>query len=110
MLTNILRKRRICVKLNLAKDRLKHSFIVFALIIIALLVVIPLITVNMLTGAYDDQIRVDTRHTSASIQQTVRSFMDGVYNLCYELAEKSQHRYNGRRAPTAGSCRRRVAK
>jgi signal transduction histidine kinase len=61
-------------------------FAVSVLLIVALLTVIPLITVFLLTQAYDGQIRNETSRTSASIRQTVRSFVDGAYDLCYELA------------------------
>jgi len=72
------------------KKQIKHflspRFIVSVLLIVALLVVIPLITVYLLTQAYDKQIREETSQTSASIGRTVRSFVDGAYNLSYELA------------------------
>ena len=55
-------------------------------LIVALLVVIPMTTVYLLNQAYDAQIRNETSQTSSSIQRTVRSFIDGVYSLSYELA------------------------
>ena len=60
--------------------------VVSVLLIAALLVIIPLVTVYLLTQAYDTQIKNETSQTSTAIQQTVRSFMDGAYNLSYELA------------------------
>ena len=55
-------------------------------LIVILLVVIPMTTVYLLNKAYDEQIRNETSQTSLSIQRTVRSFIDGVYSLSYELA------------------------
>ena len=72
---------------NQKKYHITRNFVASVLLISALLVVIPLITVYLLTQAYDDQIRNETSQVSASIRQTVRSFVDGAYNLCYELAE-----------------------
>ncbi|MCL2499973.1 MAG: ATP-binding protein [Defluviitaleaceae bacterium] len=71
----------------MGKYQIRYSFIAVALVIVTLLVVIPLTAVHMLTGAYDDQIRNDTAKTSLSKQQAVRAFLDGVYNLSYELAQ-----------------------
>jgi len=68
------------------KSALSPRFIISGLIIVVLLVVIPLITVFLLTQAYDGQIRNETNQASNSIQRTVRSFVDGAYNLIYELA------------------------
>jgi len=68
------------------KRLLSPRFIVSVLLIVALLVVIPMITVYLLTQAYDEQIREETSQTSSSIGRTVRSFVDGAYNLTYELA------------------------
>ncbi|MCL2664138.1 MAG: ATP-binding protein, partial [Defluviitaleaceae bacterium] len=61
-------------------------FIVSILLIAALLVIIPVITVYLLTDAYDRQIRGETSRVSSSISETARSFTEGAYNLCYELA------------------------
>ena len=68
------------------KYPLPPYLIITVLLIVALLVVIPMTTVYLLNQAYDAQIRSVTSQTSASIQRTVRSFMDGAYNLSYELA------------------------
>ncbi|MCL2663003.1 MAG: response regulator [Oscillospiraceae bacterium] len=51
-----------------------------------LLVVIPLVTVFLLTQAFDEQIRNETHQVSNSINRTVQSFVEGAYNLIYELA------------------------
>ncbi|MCL2722585.1 MAG: PDC sensor domain-containing protein, partial [Treponema sp.] len=59
------------------------------MIIASLLVVIPLITIYILTQEYDKQIRNETHNVSVSIQQTVHSFINGAYNLCYELSLNS---------------------
>jgi len=66
---------------------IKRQFIISAVIITALLVVLPLVTVFLLTRAYDEQIRTETARNSTSISLTVHTFMQGVYSLCYELAE-----------------------
>ena len=68
------------------KSALSPRFIVSGLIIMVLLVIIPMITVYLLTQAYDGQIRSETSQASSSIHRTVRSFMDGAYNLIFELA------------------------
>ncbi|MCL2443731.1 MAG: cache domain-containing protein, partial [Treponema sp.] len=68
------------------KKQIPRYIIVSILIIVVLLVVIPLTTIYMLTKAYDDQIRNETTKTSAFIRKTVRSFIDGAYNLSSELA------------------------
>jgi PAS domain S-box-containing protein len=68
------------------KRHIPRYFFISIFIITTLLVVIPLVTIIMLTRAYDDQIRSETRQTSESISQTVRSFIDGAYNLSYELS------------------------
>ena len=71
---------------NQKKFPLPPRLVVSVLLIVTLLVVIPMTTVYLLNRAYDAQIRNETNQTSASIQRTVRSFMDGAYNLSYELA------------------------
>ncbi|MCL2440303.1 MAG: ATP-binding protein [Treponema sp.] len=68
------------------KNQIPRFFIVSIFIIVILLVVIPLTTIYILTKAYDDQIRNETTKTSAFIRKTVRSFVDGAYNLSSELA------------------------
>ena len=68
------------------KNPLSARFVVSILLIVALLVIIPLITVFLLTQAYDGQIRREMSQVSNSINRTVRSFVDGAYNLSYELA------------------------
>ena len=68
------------------KYPLSPRFVVSVLLIVALLVIIPFVTVFLLTQAYDEQIRSETNQISTSIHRTVRSFMDGAYNLNYELA------------------------
>ena len=68
------------------KYTLPPRIVVSVLLIVALLVVIPMTTVYLLNQAYDEQIRSETSQTSEAIQRTVRSFMDGAYNLSYELA------------------------
>jgi signal transduction histidine kinase/CheY-like chemotaxis protein len=73
-------------KKNGVKYPISPFFVGSVMLIVALLVVIPLTTVFLLTRAYDNQIRNETSQASNSIQQTVRSFMDGAYNLCNELA------------------------
>ncbi|MCL2456716.1 MAG: PAS domain-containing protein, partial [Defluviitaleaceae bacterium] len=72
---------------NSTKKRpLPQYFIAAILVIAVLLVIIPLTTVYMLTRAYDEQIRIETKQISFSIQQTVQSFVGGAYNLSQELA------------------------
>ncbi|MCL2763464.1 MAG: cache domain-containing protein [Treponema sp.] len=68
------------------KNQIPRFFIVSIFVIVVLLVVIPLTTIYILTQAYDDQIRDKTTKTSAFIRKTVRSFVDGAYNLSSELA------------------------
>ena len=68
------------------KYQIKRYFIVLALAIIVMLVAIPMMTADMLTGAYDDQIRDDINQTSFFIEKTVGSFINGMYSLCFELA------------------------
>ena len=68
------------------KFTLPPRLVASVLLIVVLLVVIPMITVYLLTQAYDAQIRNETSQASTAIQRTVRSFMDGAYNLSYELA------------------------
>jgi len=68
------------------KRFLSPWFVISVLLIVALLLLIPLMTVYLLRQAYDGQIREETSQTSASIGRTVRSFVDGAYNLTYELA------------------------
>jgi len=65
---------------------ISRYFVISVFIIMVLLVVIPLTTIYILTQAYDDQIRNETTKTSAFIRKTVRSFVDGAYNLSCELA------------------------
>ena len=66
--------------------RIKSRFTVSIMVIVALLIVIPFTTVLLLTQAYDEQIRNETNQASTSIQCTVRSFVEGVYNLSYEIS------------------------
>ena len=68
------------------KYHVSTRFIVSVLLIVVLLVAIPMVTVYLLTRAYDEQIRNETIMVSDSIHRTVRSFVDGAYNLSYELA------------------------
>jgi len=63
-----------------------YIFIISVVLIGAMLVVIPLITMNFLTSAHDERIREDIRSSSFIMRETVRSFIDGVYNLSYSLA------------------------
>ncbi|MCL2221431.1 MAG: ATP-binding protein [Oscillospiraceae bacterium] len=63
-----------------------HIFIISVVIIGAILVIIPLITMNFLTNAHDERIREDISSSSFIMRETVRSFIDGVYNLSYSLA------------------------
>ena len=72
---------------NRVTNRLKRYFVIAAVLIIALLVVIPFITVYLLTGTYDEQIRGETAQTTHTIHLAIRSFIDGAYNLSYQLAE-----------------------
>jgi signal transduction histidine kinase len=65
----------------------KRHFIIASVLIVALLVFLPTVTVYLLTRAYDEQNRLETGKISNSIAQTVSTFMDGAYNLCYELAD-----------------------
>ncbi|MCL2809096.1 MAG: ATP-binding protein [Treponema sp.] len=74
------------IKNNRKKRLISPFFIISILIIASLLVVIPLITIYILTQEYDNQIRNETHNVSISIQQTVHSFINGAYNLCYELS------------------------
>lgn len=68
------------------KSHITRNFIISILLIVALLVIIPIITLYQLTQAYDNQIRSETSRMSVSIRHNVRSFVDGAYNLSYELA------------------------
>jgi len=68
------------------ENYISRHFIISAVVIVALLIVIPFITVYLLTQAYDEQIRNETTQRSKAITQNVRSFVDGAYTLCYELA------------------------
>ena len=68
------------------KYPLPPHLMISVLFIVTLLAVIPMTTVYLLNQAYDAQIRNETSQESASIQRTVRSFVDGAYNLSYELA------------------------
>ena len=63
-----------------------HIFIISVVLIGAILVIIPLITMNFLTNAHDERIRDDISSSSFIMRETVRSFIDGVYNLSYSLA------------------------
>ena len=71
---------------NRENKSINRRLIISGLLIVVLLVFIPFITVYLLTQAYDDQIRTETSQTTTSIQQTVRYFVDGAYNLFYELS------------------------
>jgi len=73
-------------KFNTGKDARFH-FIISSVIIIVLLIVIPIVTVYLLSNAYDEQIRLETERTTSSIRRTVRTFVDGAYNLVFELAD-----------------------
>ncbi|MCL2693636.1 MAG: PAS domain-containing protein, partial [Oscillospiraceae bacterium] len=68
------------------KRHIPRYFIASIVVISALLVVIPLTTIFILTQSHDDQIRSETHQISNSIRQTVRSFIDGAYDLSYELS------------------------
>ena len=74
------------VRQNRRKLHISRYFFASVFLIVALLIIIPFITVYLLLQAYDEQIRSETRQASVSIQQTVRSFVGGTYNLCYELS------------------------
>ena len=74
------------IRINKRKNPLPPQLLISVLLIVMLLAVIPLTTVYLLNRAYDAQIRNETSQASASIQRTVRSFMDGAYSLSYELA------------------------
>ena len=63
-----------------------RHFVISAVLIVALLIGIPLVTVYLLTQAFDYQIRSETNQASASISQTVRTFIDGAFDLSNELA------------------------
>ncbi|MCL2217773.1 MAG: ATP-binding protein [Defluviitaleaceae bacterium] len=63
-----------------------YKFIISVVLIGAMLVVIPFITMNLLTRAHDEKIRNDISSSSFIIRETVRAFIDGVYNLSYSLA------------------------
>jgi len=65
----------------------KTHFIISSLIVIALLLVIPIVTLYLLSNAYDEQIRIETQRITSSIRRTVRTFIDGAYNLSFELAD-----------------------
>ena len=69
-----------------AKYNISRHFIISSVLIVLLLIGIPLITVFLLTRAYDDQTRIETNQISTSIRQTVQTFINGAYKLCYELA------------------------
>jgi len=65
----------------------KVHFIISAVIIVMLLTIIPLTTVYLLSNAYDAQIRQETERVTSSIRRTVRTFVDGAYNLIFELSD-----------------------
>jgi len=72
------------------KNKIKSArihFIISSVIIVVLLLVIPIVTVYLLSNAYDEQIRLETERTTSSIRRTVRTFVDGAYNLIFELAD-----------------------
>ena len=75
--------------LNQKKQRVPRYFLICVFLVAALLVIIPMLTVYLLTQAYDEQIRRETRQTSFAFQQTVISFVDGAYRLCYDLSLNS---------------------
>ncbi|MCL2705134.1 MAG: response regulator [Spirochaetaceae bacterium] len=85
-------------KENENKHHMPRFFFLSFFLVAALLIIIPLMTVYLLTHAYDEQIRSETRQTSFSLQQTVRSFMEGAYSLCYELSLNT----NTFNVPTSG--------
>jgi len=64
----------------------KIHFIIFSVVIVVLLLVIPIVTVLLLSSAFDEQIRHETVKSSNAIRRTVRTFIDGAYNLSYELS------------------------
>jgi len=65
----------------------KTHFIISSLIVVALLLVIPIVTLYLLSSAYDEQIRIETQRITGSIRRTVRTFIDGAYNLSFELSD-----------------------
>jgi len=76
--------------LTLNNNKSKHAkihFIISSVIIVVLLIVIPLVTVYLLSTAYDEQIRLEAERNTSSIQRTVRTFIDGAYNLSFELSD-----------------------
>ncbi|MCL2676076.1 MAG: ATP-binding protein [Firmicutes bacterium] len=69
------------------KKYFRWYFIVSISMIMVFLIAIPSVTVALLSRAYNERIESETRQVSLAIQQTVRSFVDGVYNLSYEMAD-----------------------
>jgi len=65
----------------------KTNFVISSVIIVVLLLVIPIVTVYLLSNAYDEQIRLETEKTTSSISHTVRTFINGAYNLSFELSD-----------------------
>ena len=65
----------------------KTHFIVSSLIVVALLLVIPIVTLYLLSNAYNEQIRIETQRITSSVRRTVRTFIDGAYNLSFELSD-----------------------
>jgi len=65
----------------------KTHFILSSVIIVVLLLIIPIVTLYLLSNAYDEQIRMETQRITASIRRTVRTFVDGAYNLSFELSD-----------------------
>ena len=63
-----------------------YKYIVSVVLISAILVVIPIISMTLLTRTHDEKIRNDISSSSHIISETVRIFIDGVYNLSYSLA------------------------
>ena len=65
----------------------KTHFILSSVIIVVLLLIIPVVTLYLLSNAYDEQIRNEVQKITSSVRRNVRTFIDGAYNLIYELAD-----------------------
>jgi methyl-accepting chemotaxis protein len=71
---------------NTAFRRIAFQFAGTVSLVAALLIIVPLITVYFLTQSFDNKIRSEINHTSNYVQRTVLAFIDGAYNLSYELS------------------------
>jgi len=65
----------------------KTHFIISFVIVAVLLLIIPVVTLFLLSNAYDQQIRLESQRITSSIRRTVRTFVDGAYNLSFELSD-----------------------